>query len=170
MVVGEGLTEFKKVYMQFLAQNRDSFCLPCARWNARQQYAEACKQTLTIYSKGSFKIGWILAWLFLVNERPYPQPNIEIRKPKKELKVTLISVTICSLIFFICTLKSAGLRPWQNRFLVLVAHKMELRGKFLILTESSFLWSGNLATIILDHLHALESFWRAFWRERCTRL
>ena len=34
---------------------------------------------------------------------PTPQPNIEIRKPSIELKFTLISVTICSLIFFICT-------------------------------------------------------------------
>ena len=168
MVVGEGLTEFKKVYMQFLAQNRDSFCLPCV--HAGMECTPNKTPELYIITKGSFMIGWILAWLFLVNERPYPQPNIEIRKPKKELKVTLISVTICSLIFFICTLESAGLRPWQNRFLVLVAHKMELRWKFLILTESSFLWSGNLATIILDHLHALESFWRAFWRERCTCL
>ena len=33
---------------------------------------------------------------------PSPQPNIEIRKPNIELKFTLISVTICSLIFFIC--------------------------------------------------------------------
>ena len=36
---------------------------------------------------------------------PTPQPNIEIRKPSIELKFTLISVTICSLIFFICTLE-----------------------------------------------------------------
>ena len=36
---------------------------------------------------------------------PSPQPNIEIRKPNIELKVTLISVTICSLIFFICNLE-----------------------------------------------------------------
>ena len=34
---------------------------------------------------------------------PPAQPDIEIRKPNIELKVTLISVTICSLIFFICT-------------------------------------------------------------------
>ena len=33
---------------------------------------------------------------------PSPQPNNEIRKPNIELKFTLISVTICSLIFFIC--------------------------------------------------------------------
>ena len=33
---------------------------------------------------------------------PSPQPNNEIRKPSIELKFTLISVTICSLIFFIC--------------------------------------------------------------------
>ena len=157
--------------MRFWTQNWESICLPCVHAGMHAQ-AQACKQNKPLYynSKGSFMIGWILAWLFLVNERPYPQPNIEIRKPKKELKVTLISVTICSLIFFICTLKSAGLRPWQNRFLVLVAHKMELRWKFLILIESSFLWSGNLATIILDHLHALECFWRAFRSARCSRL
>ena len=35
---------------------------------------------------------------------PAPQPNNEIRKPSIELKFTLISVTICSLIFFICNL------------------------------------------------------------------
>ena len=36
---------------------------------------------------------------------PSPQPNSEIRKPSIELKFTLISVTICSLIFFICNEK-----------------------------------------------------------------
>ena len=36
---------------------------------------------------------------------PAPQPNSEIRKPSIELKFTLISVTICSLIFFICNLR-----------------------------------------------------------------
>ena len=170
MVVGEAQADFKKVYIKILAQNRESFRLPCARWNARQQYAEACKQTLTIYSKGSFKIGWILAWLFLVNERPYPQPNIEIRKPKKELKVTLISVTICSLIFFICTLESAGLRPWQTRFIKLVAHKTKLRWKFLILSEISCHDPGNLSKGILHHLHAFGVHGRAFRRARCSRV
>ena len=38
-----------------------------------------------------------------LKKKPYPQPNIEIRKPNMELMFTLISVTICSLIFFICT-------------------------------------------------------------------
>ena len=48
---------------------------------------------------------------------PSPQPNIEIRKPNIELKVTLISVTICSLIFFICNSKiqSDG-RPGESFF------------------------------------------------------
>ena len=157
--------------MRFWTQNWESICLPCVHAGMHAQ-AQACKQNKTLYynSKGSFMIGWILAWLFLVNERPYPQPNIEIRKPKKELKVTLISVTICSLIFFICTLKSAGLRPWHTGFVVLVAHKFKLRWKFLILAAIGFHDPGSLSKGILHHLHALESFWRAFWRERCTRL
>ena len=49
---------------------------------------------------------------------PSPQPNIEIRKPSIELKFTLISVTICSLIFFICTLEvldSQGTRSIPGR-------------------------------------------------------
>ena len=40
---------------------------------------------------------------FFVLYEPHPQPSNEIRKPNIELKFTLISVTICSLIFFICT-------------------------------------------------------------------
>ena len=39
-------------------------------------------------------------------EVPSPQPNVEIRKPSMKLMLTLISVTICSLIFFICKLQS----------------------------------------------------------------
>ena len=39
---------------------------------------------------------------FSIIKYPSPQPNNEIRNPSIELKVTLISVTICSLIFFIC--------------------------------------------------------------------
>jgi len=50
-------------------------------------------------------IGYVRMFHFLV-KRPYPQPNIEIRKPNKELMFTLISVTICSLIFFIRTVSS----------------------------------------------------------------
>ena len=46
----------------------------------------------------------IAVMVSLFSKMPYPQPNIEIRKPNKELKPTLISVTICSLIFFICKL------------------------------------------------------------------
>ena len=38
---------------------------------------------------------------------PTPQPNCEIRKSSIELKFTLISVTICSLIFFICNSSTA---------------------------------------------------------------
>ena len=154
--------------MRFWTQNWESICLPCV--HAGMECTPNKTPELYIITKGSFMIGWILAWLFLVNERPYPQPNIEIRKPKKELKVTLISVTICSLIFFICTPQSAGLRPWQNRFLKLVAHIKWLRWKFLIFTESSFHDPGNLSTNILHHLHALACFGRAFQRARCRRL
>ena len=50
-----------------------------------------------------------------VVEVPTPQPNIEIRKPSIELKFTLISVTICSLIFFICTFQ---LLPGQEAMLI----------------------------------------------------
>ena len=44
----------------------------------------------------------ILVIISLFSKIPNPQPNVEIRKPNKELTFTLISVTIGSLIFFIC--------------------------------------------------------------------
>ena len=90
--------------------------------------------------------------------------------PPEYNSVHLISVTICSLIFFICTPQSAGLRPWQNRFLVLVAHKFKLRWNSLKFPGYVFLGSGNLSTNILHHSHALACFGRAFQRARCRRL
>ena len=148
--------------MRFWTQNWESICLPCVHAGMHAQ-AQACKQNKPLYynSKGSFMIGWILAWLFLVNERPYPQPNIEIRKPKKELKVTLISVTICSLIFFICTLKSAGLRPWHTGFVVLVAHKFKLRCKFLKFDQGTCFDLGVTFRGILHHLDTFGVHGRA---------
>ena len=66
-------------------------------------YAHVCK--CTPKSSGT-------SWIFhCLVEIPYPQPNIEIRKPSIELKFTLISVTICSLIFFICKVEEALFRP-----------------------------------------------------------
>ena len=66
-------------------------------------YAHVCK--CTPKSSGT-------SWIFhCLVEIPYPQPNIEIRKPSIELKFTLISVTICSLIFFICKFLGALIRP-----------------------------------------------------------
>ena len=46
---------------------------------------------------------------------PAPQPNSEIRKTSIELMPTLISVTICSLIFFICTSALDAIRPGNCR-------------------------------------------------------
>ena len=63
--------------------------------HATHTRAHVCKCT-----PKSSRTSWIFHCLV---EIPYPQPNIEIRKPSIELKFTLISVTICSLIFFICT-------------------------------------------------------------------
>ena len=45
---------------------------------------------------------------------PYPHPNIENPKTDKELIVTLISVTMCSLIFLSVTSYLSALRPFET--------------------------------------------------------
>ena len=69
--------------LAFLRRHR-GWCLKNA-CGALEKDARKCVQRFSLYL-----------------EVPSPQPNCEIRKSSIELKFTLISVTICSLIFFIC--------------------------------------------------------------------
>ena len=81
---------------------------------------------------------------FSIIKYPSPQPNNEIRNPSIELKVTLISVTICSLIFFICARLCVTMRQTSiTSVLLVVYNNLSTAGTLIDMSNHSCLAHPN---------------------------